>query len=144
MPRNPTPESFREIVESRAQKAGTTDEDRATALGVSRQTLDTWRKSKADLRISQLAKLAEASGLPLALYFDPDSTKQPDPIDWARLVKWLDSITEMVLATEPPPDPILAEIHDDVHGGTPHAPLPGELHPKATRHPLDTPTDNGK
>lgn len=101
MPRNPTPESFREEVERRALRAGKTDDERATEIGVSRQTLVGWRLNKADLRISQLAKLAAASRLPLALYFDVDAENEPAPIEWDRLREWLSSITAMVEATLP-------------------------------------------
>lgn len=102
MPRNPTPESFRDVVRKRAEMAGMTDEERAEAIGVTRQTLNAWRKS-GDLRISQLAKLAKASGQPLALYFDPDPDAkiQPIPIEWDRLTGWLSSIQALVFATEP-------------------------------------------
>lgn len=124
MPRNPTPESFRAEVERRVSMAGTTDEARATAIGVSRQTLDAWRKG-GNLRLSQLAALARASGQPLALYFDADTEREPDPIEWDRLSGWLSSIQAMVNATLPDdPDPEATKLVTKAAGdsGTPRGP----------------------
>lgn len=100
MARNPTPKVFADEVRQRVYMAATTVQGAADKMEVSRQTVQEWMKN-GDLRISQLAKLAKASGLPLALYFDADTEKKPDPIDWVRLTEWLSSITAMVEATLP-------------------------------------------
>lgn len=145
MPRNPTAASFREVVEKRVEMAGRTDAERAAALGISRQTLDAWRKN-GNLRITQLAKLAEASGHPLVLYFDPDTKKEPDPIEWDRLSGWLSSIQAMVDATRPG-DPVtdvsmIAEVESELErGGGSRSQPPAAQRPKADRRPGDGKAD---
>lgn len=97
--RNPTPEQLRQLVESHVAAAGRTDEARAAKLSASRPTLDRWRKS-GDVKLSVLAKLAEASGEAIILRFDPDPddiAQQAPPPEWAR--ELTDEIREEIAQT---------------------------------------------
>lgn len=86
------------MVQDRASRAGETDEKRVQRLGISRPTLDRWRKGN-DLRLSALAKLAEASGEAIVVRFDPDpadTTKQAPPPEWAEGLVRIEDVARVI------------------------------------------------
>ena len=81
---NPTPEDIAKLVSDRLSEAAETDEKRARAAGASRPTLDRWRKAGDTLKIGALRKLAQATGRPIIVRFDPDNEREAPRPEWAE------------------------------------------------------------
>ena len=126
---NPTPEDIAKLVSDRLSEAAETDEKRARAAGASRPTLDRWRKAGDRLKIGALRKLAQATGRPIIVRFDPDTEREAPRPEWAegletrialevarQLVdpKARTALRELVRRTESTPPPSGATAHEDV------------------------------
>lgn len=87
---------MRQEVKRRVAAAGESVAAAAKAIGVSRPTVYDWL-ANGDLRVSQLRKLAIASGEPFVLQLDagPDQVKAPPPA-WAEDLVTQDEVRRLV------------------------------------------------
>ena len=108
--RNPTEQELRDLVQQRVAAAGSPRDKAAANAGTTRQTLTEWEK-KPDLRLSQWAALARASGEAIVFRLDPDpedTTKQAPRPEWAEGLEA--SIAQEVVNLLAAPDQVEAAI----------------------------------